>query len=112
MVYWIRLLKPDEGLEDSKRLHLASAWRGPEDYRRQEASLREIVELTGGRIIPARSVDEITPVFIEILRELREQYALGYYPTVLRKDGSWHNVKVRVDLPYAEVRTAEGYLDY
>jgi Ca-activated chloride channel family protein len=112
MVYWIRLLKPDESLEEENRPQLASAWRTPADYRRQESSLQKVVELTGGRTIPVRSADDITPVFIEILRELREQYALGYYPTVHRKDGSWHGVKVRVDLLNVEVRTTEGYLDY
>ena len=112
MVYWIRLLRPDESLEEEKRPQMASAWRTPADYRRQESSLRKVVELTGGRIMPARSVDEITPIFIEILRELREQYALGYYPSVHRKDGSWHTIKVRVDRPEVEVRTIEGYLDY
>jgi Ca-activated chloride channel family protein len=90
---------------------MASAWRTRPDYRRQAESLRELVELSGGRIIPARSTEEIEPVFIEILRELREQYALGYYPEVQRNDGSWHRIRVRVDRPDVKVRTHEGYLD-
>jgi VWFA-related protein len=111
MVYWIRLLRPGESLDPVKRPILASAWHTPADYRRQEAALRELVEQSGGRTIPARSSSEIEPMFIEILRELREQYALGYYADHRRKDGSWRRVKVRVNRRGVVVRTHEGYLD-
>jgi Ca-activated chloride channel family protein len=111
MVYWIRLLRPGESLDPDKRPDLASAWRTPVDYRRQEASLTELVQQSGGRIIPAHSSAEIEPVFIEILRELREQYALGYYPDERRNDGSWRRVRVLVGRPDVSVRTHEGYLD-
>ena len=111
MVYWIRLLRPGESLDAEKRPDLASAWHTPADYHRQEASLHELVEQSGGRIIPARSSSEIEPMFIEILRELREQYALGYYPDERRNDGSWRRVEVRVNRLGVEVRTHEGYLD-
>ena len=63
------------------------------------------------KTIPARSPSEIEPIFVEILRELRQQYALGYYPNVKRRDGSWHRLKVRVARPGVEVRTHQGYLD-
>ena len=81
------------------------------DYRRQTASLVELVELSGGRIIPARTPNEIEGVFAEILLELREQYALGYYPTKQRNDGSWRRVRVKVDRRGVKVRTHEGYID-
>jgi Ca-activated chloride channel family protein len=111
MVYWIRLLEPGRGPDDDDP-EMASAWRMPADYRRQAAALRELVELSGGRIIPVRSSAEIEGVFVAILRELRDQYALGYYPEVRRRDGSWHRIKVRVDRPGADARTHQGYLDY
>ena len=52
--------------------------------------------------------------FQEILRELREQYALGYYPDPTLNDGSWR--KVAIDLQRSErsglrVRAREGYVD-
>ncbi len=111
MVFWIRLLDAKRGPDDAEP-GMASAWRMPDDYRRQSTALRELVDLSGGRIIPVRSTTEIEPVFVEILRELREQYALGYYPDVHRRDGSWHRLKVRVDRPGAEARTHRGYLDF
>jgi len=97
MVYWIRLLEPDESVDDEGGPDMASAWRTPADYRRQVSSLVELVKLSGGRIIPARAPSEIEEVFTEILLELREQYALGYYPTQQRNDGSWRRIKVKVD---------------
>lgn len=111
MVYWIRLLEPGRSAGDEEP-EMASAWRMPDDYRRQAAALRELVELGGGRIIPVHTSAGIEPVFVEILRELRAQYALGYYPDARRKDGGWRRVKVRVEHPGGEVRTAGGYLDY
>jgi VWFA-related protein len=112
MVYWIRLLKAGESADSVDGHDMASAWRTPADYRRQIASLVELVELSGGRIIPARTPSEIEDVFIEILLELREQYALGYYPTKQRNDGSWRRVKVRVERRGVKVRTHEGYIDF
>jgi hypothetical protein len=50
--------------------------------------------------------------FAGILAELREQYVLGYYPTVAQGDGSWHAIKVRVKKSGLDVRTRGGYLDY
>ena len=112
MVYWIRLMSSQDARDRGDRLQYVSAWRTPEEYRQQIVSLREVVELSGGRIIPARSPEEIEPVFVEILRELREQYALGYYPDRQRKDNSWHRIKVKVDRPGVSIRTHDGYLDF
>ncbi len=112
MVYWIRLLSSRDPLDKRDERQYVSAWRTPEEYRRQVVSLEELVELSGGRIIPARFPEEIEPIFVEILRELREQYALGYYPKERRQDGSWRRINVKVDLPGVSVRTHEGYLDF
>lgn len=109
MVYWVRLVTDSDRTGDAGRL--ASSWRTSEDYDRNLAALEEVVELTGGRVVPVRSPEEIRPVFVDILNELREQYALGYYPSESRRDGSWHRVRVRVDRQDVEVRTHRGYLD-
>lgn len=109
MVYWVRLVEDADRAGDSGRL--ASSWRTPEAYDRNLAALEELVELTGGRVALVHSPEEIRPVFVGILKELREQYALGYYPSDRREDGSWHRVRVKVDRPDAAVRAPRGYLD-
>ncbi|MGD8439552.1 MAG: VWA domain-containing protein [Holophagae bacterium] len=109
MVYWIRLV--DGGDDAPGSVRLASSWRAPKEYRRNLAALEEIVELTGGKVFTLNSADEIQLVFVEILNELRRQYALGYYPSDRRGDGSWHRVRVRVARARVVVRAHEGYLD-
>ncbi|HWM91578.1 MAG TPA: hypothetical protein VN493_12500 [Thermoanaerobaculia bacterium] len=46
----------------------------------------------------------------KILRELREQYVLGFQPAKDRDDGAWHKLEVRVRGGY-RARTREGYFD-
>jgi Ca-activated chloride channel family protein len=111
MVYWIRMLQPAESIDERDQPEMVSAWRMPEEYRDQRRYLHELVELSGGRMIPVRSTAEIESVFTEILRELRAQYALGYYPDRQHRDGRWHRLKVKVGAPGVDVRTAAGYLD-
>ena len=67
---------------------------------------------SGGRILAHRQVDELEGAFRNILQELREQYALGYYPSDVRKDGRWHDVRVDVPRVGVRVRTRDGYVDF
>ena len=73
--------------------------------------LEKMVQRSGGRVVGVRSVREARPAFEKILKELREQYAIGYYPTVDQGDGSWHDVAVKVKGSGLDVRAREGYLD-
>jgi len=111
LIYWIRLRRADDPIVQGGPPQLASAWKGPSDYREHFDTLTEIVQGSGGRIIDARSPEDVRPLFLEVLQELREQYALGYYPDNRRNDGSWHDVNVEVDRPGVTVRTHEGYVD-
>lgn len=70
-----------------------------------------MVRETGGRVVPAPSMDGIGDAFDAILDELREQYVLGYYPSRRRGSGAWHDVEVTVDLRGVEVRAREGYVE-
>jgi len=110
MIYWLRV--PYSGATETELPDLASAWRSSEDYRREFELLRSTVEENGGRIRLLASIEEIEVAFREILAELREQYALGYYPPLLRHDGSWRKVEVRLLRPELEVRCRDGYIDF
>jgi len=110
LVYWIRLRKgAGNGSEEPQ---LFSAWRDAAWYRRQLGTLAEIVAQSGGRVQVVRELAEIGPAFEEVMRELRDQYVLGYYPTTQKNDGRWHTIKVKVTRLGVEVRTREGYLDF
>ncbi len=106
MLYWIRL---DFGLGDASRY---SAWKGPDDYRRQIAQLTRIVDELGGRVVLLDRIEDTEAAMREVVAELREQYVLGYYPTIARGDGRWHKVRVRIDRPGLTVRNRGGYLDH
>ncbi len=105
LIYWIRL-------EIGNELDFATAWRDAEANRREQEILERVVEASGGRIASLSSTAEIEPAFREILRELREQYVLGYYPDAVRNDGAWHEVEVRVRGSGLRVRTRGGYVDF
>ena len=109
LLYWIRLEREtDQGSEGQ----LSSSWRTPGDYSDQLAGLEQAVASSGGRTVVARTPQQIRPVFLEILDELRAQYALGYYPSNRRNDGSWRSVRVKVSRPGTHVRTHDGYIDF
>jgi Ca-activated chloride channel family protein len=109
LVYWIFL--PETGDEEGAPSY-TSAWRNIEGNKLQFRQLRESVRESGGRVHPLESLDQMDEAFAGILAELREQYVLGYYPTVAQGDGSWHAVKVRVKKSGLDVRARGGYLDY
>lgn len=131
MVYWVRPEREGAGAEApdlrelrsrtgqmrSSRPHPGyhrtplSSWRNAEAVAVGVTTLEEIVEESGGRALEVASVEEVGPAFAEILAELREQYALGYYPDPRRNDGSWRKVRVDVSGGRYKVRTRAGYVD-
>ncbi|MCP3958587.1 MAG: VWA domain-containing protein [bacterium] len=107
LVYWLRT---DPGDESQKSR--SSAWKSPAGYRTEYQQLTRTILETGGRVITLQRIQDAEDAFREILEELREQYVLGYYPTVSRGDGSWHRVTVRVRKSGLQIRTRGGYVDY
>lgn len=106
VVYWIELREGDRsGL-------VTSHWRDHEGHAVEIAGLRRLIQESGGRIVSISGPDRAAEAFGAILKELREQYVLGYYPTDNVNDGRWHRVKVKVDRPGFKVRTRDGYVDY
>jgi len=105
LIYWIEVT---EGLEN---LGITSPWRGSEAHAEEKDGLQSLVTESGGRIVRIEQVEEATAAFEEILAELREQYVLGYYPSVRLADGQWHRVRVKVRRPGFKVRTRGGYVD-
>jgi len=111
LVYWVRLAPPIGGGHEMEMPDIYSSWCSPAEHRRRYGLLRQMVEASGGRVTDVSSADQIEPVFIDILHELREQYVLGYYPSDHRNDGGWHRVRVKIRAPGHSARTHEGYYD-
>lgn len=109
LLYWVRL---DGDAAVTRRNIAPGAWSTPEDKLRSFRRLEDVVRESGGRIVRLREAGEIEGAFRDVLRELREQYALGYYPRPeLGHDGGWREVEVEVSPPGLEVRVRAGYID-
>ncbi|HVS03268.1 MAG TPA: VWA domain-containing protein [Thermoanaerobaculia bacterium] len=107
LVYWIRL---DAGGKSSASF--SSAWRDADANREELALLEKVVAESGGRVVGLRSAAEVPSAFALVLRELREQYVLGYYPSDRRGDGRLRPVEVRVGGMGLSVRSLRGWYDY
>lgn len=108
LLYWIRLQDTTRG-----RIERSSAWRDPKGHAEQLRLLETAVAESGGRVEIIADVDEVGAALQKILRELREQYVLGYQPTRNHGDGSWHKLEVRVRGAAGghRVRTRDGYFE-
>jgi Ca-activated chloride channel family protein len=104
LIYWIQL--------GGKHQSFTSAWRGFKENDREYTELEKAVRESGGRVLAIDRIEELEGAFRNILQELRQQYALGYYPTNAKGDGSWHKVQVSLRGGGGRVHTREGYADY
>jgi VWFA-related protein len=80
-----------------------------DDYRLGARYLQELADRSGGRLYNADTLHNVSQAFSMIAQELRHQYALGYYPTNAKKDGTYRRVKVRVEKRGMIIRAREGY---
>jgi Ca-activated chloride channel family protein len=113
MIYWIRLTRQAGATApDEPGVRIWSAWRDADEFRDQFSLLQRTVDESGGRTIRVDQMQRFEKVFVQVLRELREQYVLGYYPSNRKDDGSWHKIRVKANRRGADVRTHRGYVDF
>jgi hypothetical protein len=51
----------------------------------------------------------VQQAFANIAEELRHQYALSYYPTNTKEDGTFRRIRIQARVPGVIVRAREGY---
>jgi Ca-activated chloride channel family protein len=77
-----------------------------------EHALATLAASTGGRIFYPEGFDELDEAFASILRELRTQYMLGFYPKDVRESPRrYHPVSVKVREPGMKVSARSGYYE-
>lgn len=87
----------------------AQGARLPSEFAIQaRKNLKELAEISAGRLFTAKSVLDWDPVY-EVANELRSLYSVAYYPTNQNFDGGFRKVIVRVRDAAAVVRAREGY---
>ena len=83
---------------------------GQRGMRRMRGSdfLYELSQVTSGRFYEGE-VTDLKKTFSQIADELRHQYRLGFYPDELQKDGSVHQLRVKVSDTDVAVRSRQQY---
>jgi Ca-activated chloride channel homolog len=89
--------------------------RGP-DYERalsrvldSERFLKQMADVTGGKVLELESTRNLDTVLSSILGEFRQRYLIGYVPRNVSRDG-WHDLQVSVrGRQGATVRARSGY---
>ncbi len=107
-IYCVGLL---QGAEDRHSLfHLLP---GDPDARHAAKALKLIAQATGGKAYFPRTLDEVKATCVQIAKDIRNQYTIGYYPTNSAEDGTFRYVRIEA---YARrtgsrlvVRTKPGY---
>ena len=81
--------------------------------KRAKKALQEIALASGGLAFFPENVDDVHNICVEVARDIRNQYTLGYYPTNAKKDGTFRTVQVEVIPPRGRgkliARTRNGY---
>ena len=78
-------------------------------YQTGDLYLKELAETSGGMLYRADDLYSLPAAFEQIAGELRTQYALGYYPTDSRRDGTYRKIQVRTTRKDVVVRARPGY---
>lgn len=77
------------------------------------ALLSSLAHFSGGRSFAVDDPADLPAVATRVSEELRNQYVLGYRPQEMKKDGKWHKIRVRLQIPkgwaFLTVRARSGY---
>ncbi|MCK5795051.1 MAG: VWA domain-containing protein [Anaerolineales bacterium] len=71
--------------------------------------LKNISDLTGGRVFFPYNNGELIKALKEVENELRNQYSLTYIPVNLEKDGTYRKIEIKLDADNETVRYRKGY---
>jgi len=84
-----------------------------EEHREARVAKRALDSLTresGGMAFYPKSAAEVDEITLQVAHEIRNQYTIGYTPTIAAMDGSFRQIKVTVTGPgHPIARTRTGY---
>jgi VWFA-related protein len=86
----------------------AHALESREPLDRYAEKLDQLAAATGAKAYFVSPSQDLKPVYAEILRELRSQYLLAYYPRANELE-AWRKVDVELKTPGYRARTLSGY---
>jgi Ca-activated chloride channel homolog len=81
--------------------------------KKARENLEKFAGITGGQAYFPKSLDEVEEIVKDIAHDLRNHYTVGYTPTNRKMDGSWREIRVKVNPPKSvskiSVRSKQGY---
>ena len=77
--------------------------------RQMMATVEELAEISGGRVLRGQGEEELARAFAEVREEIRNQYLLTYVPGKLAPPGTWRPLSVKVLCDGCRVRARTGY---
>jgi Ca-activated chloride channel homolog len=89
-----------------------SSFFGKSPAKKAKDLLSRIADDSGGRAYFPKDVGEIPAVAAQIAKDLRTQYVVSYYPANDKRDGTFRNIQVGVNLVGGRkliARTRRGY---
>jgi Ca-activated chloride channel family protein len=82
----------------------------PRESKKAQRALKALTEASGGTVFYPKQLLDVEKMSLEVAREIRNQYIIGYSPTLQALDGSFRQIKVSVSGPGRPVvRTRNGY---
>jgi Ca-activated chloride channel family protein len=83
------------------------------EAKRARKALEQIAAASGGLAFFPENVDDVHNICEQVAHDIRNQYILAYYPTNIRRDGSFRTIQVEVIPPRGRgkliARTRNGY---
>lgn len=81
--------------------------------KKAQRALKDIATASGGVSFFPENVDDVHSICDQVAKDIRNQYTLGYYPSNIKKDGTFRTVQVDIIPPRGRgkltARTRNGY---
>jgi len=81
--------------------------------KRAKRALEQIAQASGGLAYFPENVEDVHSICEQVAHDIRNQYTLAYYPTNIKRDGTFRSVQVEVIPPRGRgklvARTRNGY---
>ena len=75
----------------------------------QQQTMRILASRTGGKAFINRN--DLDHAIGEAIADSEVSYTIGFYPSDQKKDGSYHKLTLKLDVPHENLRYRDGYLD-
>lgn len=82
----------------------------PRESKKAQRALKALTEASGGLAYYPKALPEVEKLSLDVAKEIRNQYIIGYTPTIAALDGTFRQIRVAVKGPGSpSVRTRNGY---